>query len=365
MNSLWGRKKAMQKNTKSILIVTMGVLLLVSSTVLAEVKLTCNAVYPANSLITKGVIDFANLVKEYTKGSVIIEVHPGGSLGYKGPELLGIVRDGVIPMSDILMGVVQDSEKVFGLPSLPRLVLTYDEAMNFYNAAKPLYDKAAEKWNQKILYVAPWTPTGLFTKQEIKTISDLKGLRVRVYNKELEKLFILLSANPLLLSWKDVPEAVKEGKVDAVLTTASLGMETKFWEHFKYFMPLHLDFPLNMVTINLKTWNSLSKEQQAAIEKAAAEIQAKQWEASKQDNAEGVKTLISKGVIIAMGGGANSENRHGIKVMAESGVLLTGLDKNFQAELDAAARKVIDDFIATAGKEIADFLKSYMSAHKR
>ncbi|MEJ5300451.1 MAG: TRAP transporter substrate-binding protein [Thermodesulforhabdaceae bacterium] len=359
----------MKKNTKNQLLATIVISLLaifsLNSVALSETKLTCNAIYPADSLITKGVIEFANLVKEYTKGSVIIEVHPGGSLGYKGPELLGVVRDGVIPMSDILMGVVQDSEKVFGLPSLPRLVLTYDEAANFYNTAKPLYDKAAEKWNQKILYAAPWPPTGLFTKQEIKTVADLKGLRVRVYNKEIEKLFILLSANPLLLSWKDVPGAVKEGRVDAVLTTANVGAASKFGEHFKYFMPLHLDFPLNMVTINLKTWNSLSKEQQAAIEKAAAEIQAKQWEASKIDNSEGVKTLASQGIIIAMGGGANSETRHGIKVAAETGVFLTGLDKNFQTELDLAAKKVIDDFIATAGKDIADLLKSYMASLKR
>ncbi len=330
-----------------------------------EVKLTCNAVYPANSLITKGVIEFANKVKEYTKGAVIIEVHAGGSLGYKGPELLGIVKQGVVPMSDILMGVVEDSEKVFGVPSLPRLVLTYDEAFNFYNTIKPLYDKAAEKWNQKILYVAPWPPTSLFTKKEVKTASDLKGLRIRVYNKSLEKLFVLLGANPLLLSWKDVPQAVQEGKLDGVLTTASVGMEAGFAGHFKYFMPVHLDFPLNMVTINLNVWNDLSQDQKAAIEKAASEIQTKQWEASKADNAEGVKALIAKGVIINMGGGATSETRHGIKVMAESGVLLTGLDTNFRMELDSASKKVIEDFIATADKELAEALRSYMASVKR
>lgn len=341
------------------------VLSFITSNALAEVKITCNAVYPENSLITKGVIDFANKVKEYTKGNVVIEVHAGGKLGYKGPELLATVKDGVIPMSDILMGTVQDSEKIFGLPSLPRLVLTYDEALNLYNAAKPLYDKAAEKWNQKILYVAPWPPTGLFTKTEIKTTADLKGLKVRVYNKELEKLFTILSASPVLLSWKDVPDAIKEGKVDAVLTTASMGATIKIWEQFKYFMPLHLDFPINMVTINLKTWNSLSEDQRAAMEKAAAEIQAKQWEASKLDNAEGVRALIAKGIVINMGGGITSETRHGVKVMAESGVLLTGLDRDFQVALDSAAKKVIDEFLSSAGKEIADLVRSFMASTKR
>ncbi|MCX7823616.1 MAG: TRAP transporter substrate-binding protein [Syntrophobacterales bacterium] len=352
---------------KRILGVFMTVFLAIGiSRASSGVKLTCNAIYPETSLITKGVIEFANKVKEYTKGSVVIEVKAGGVLGYKGPELLGIVKDGIIPMSDILMGVVQDSEKVFGIPSLPRLVLTYEDALNLYNSLKPFYEKAAEKWNQKILYVAPWPPTGLFTKEEVKNIADFKNLKVRVYNRELEKLFGLLSAQPILLSWKDVPDAVKEGKVNAVLTTATMGGEIKLWEQqFKYFIPLHLDFPLNMVTINLAIWNGLSQDQRAAIEKAAKEIQAKLWEASKMDNAEGIKGLITRGVIINMGGGVTSESRHGIKLMAESGVLLTGLDKNFQMSLDITAKRVVEDFLSTLEKDIADLLRSYMASTKR
>ncbi len=330
-----------------------------------EIKIKCNSVYPETSLAGVGLKDFAELVKQYTNGKVVIEVHTGASLGFKGPELLSVVKEGVVPMSDILMGVVQDSERVFGLPFMPRIVTTYDEAFSYYNGAKPLYDKAAEKWNQKILYVFPWPPTGLFTKQEIKSIGDLKGMKIRVYDKNIEKLFTLLQANPVMLSWADVPKAVKEGTVEAVLTTAATGLGANFHETFKYFMPLNLDFPINMVTINLKTWNALSQEQKTAIEKAAREIQSKQWERSKADNSEAVKNLIAKGMIISIGGGANSENRYGIKVMAETGVLITTLDKEFQAELDRASRKVIEDFIAISSEDIANFLRSYLASKKK
>jgi len=354
-----------KKQLAAIMIIILLTIVCNITSALAEVKLICNTIYPANSLITKGLIDFANLVKEYSKGSIIIEVHPEGNLGYKGPELLGAVKDGVIPMSDILMGAVQDSERVFGLSSLPRMVKTYDEAMDFYNNARHLYEKAAEKWNQKILYVAPWTPTGIFTKNEIKYISDFKGLRIKVYNKELEKLFIILSANPIFLSWRDLPEALKEGKIDAVITPTNLGVEARLWEHFKYFMPLHLDFPLNMVTINLKVWDSLSREQQAAIERAAAETRAKQWGVAMIESVEAIKTLVSMGVIMSVGEGSNSETKPGIKIMAASGVIPVGLRTSIQTELDAAAKKIIDNFIATAGKEIADFLKAYMSLQKK
>jgi TRAP-type C4-dicarboxylate transport system substrate-binding protein len=346
-------------------LVELFILLGGAQKVSCEVRLTLNEVYPANNLVTKGVVEFANKVKEYTKGNVLIEVHPGGSLGYKGPELLGVVKEGIVPMSDINMGSVEESEKVFSIPSLPRLALTYEEVLNLYNTVKPLYDKAAEKWNQKILYVVPWPPSGLFTKNEIKTPSDLKGLRVRVYSKQAEKMFSLLSANPVFLSWVDVPNAIRQGQIDAVVTSAASGAGAKFWEMLKYFTPIQAAFPLSMVTINLKAWDVLSQNDKSAMEKAAAEIQAKQWEASKTENVEAVKTLISNGVIINMGGGATSETRHGIKVMADSGVLLSALDRTLQAELDSSARKIIDEFIANSDKEISSALRSYLASAKR
>lgn len=121
-------------------------------------KLDLNAVYGATSFHTMGAMDFAKLAKAYSNGNIDITVHPGGSLGFKGPELLKSVKDAQLPMSDILMGVVAGSEHVFGLSSLPRLAASFDEARNLYTDCKPLYEKAAKKWNQKLLYAAPWPP---------------------------------------------------------------------------------------------------------------------------------------------------------------------------------------------------------------
>ncbi len=54
-------------------------------------------------------------------------VQSGGALGYKGPELLKVVRDGLVPVSDRLISGVAGDEKVFQIVTLPFLVRNFDE----------------------------------------------------------------------------------------------------------------------------------------------------------------------------------------------------------------------------------------------
>ncbi len=308
------------------------------------IKMNCNAIYPASNFHSQGVAEFAELVKQYTNGKVIIEVHPGGSLGFKGPELLKTVKDGALPMSDVLMGIVQGSEKIFGISSLPRLVNSYEEAMELYKMTKDMYDKAAAKWNQKILYVAPWPPSGLFSKKEVNKVEDIKGLKTRTYDKNGADFLANLGGSPISLPWGEVYQALQTGMIDSVLTSAVSGKDAKFWEVLKYFSPINYAYPLNMVTINLDYWNSLTKEQKEAMEKAAAEIQAKQWERSRKDNEEA------------------------LKVIAENGITILKVSDEFNKELDKAAENVIENFIKEAGddgKVIEAVIKKFKESRKK
>ena len=169
---------------KKLLMVTIMVMIAAAPTWAGKaMKLDLNAIYGSTSFHTAGAMDFAALVEKYSNGSVVITVHPGGSLGFKGPELLKAVKDAQLPMSDILMGVVAGSEHVFGLSSLPRLAGSFEEAKKLYGDSKPLYERAAAKWNQKFLYAAPWPPSGLVTSRAVASSQDIKGLKTRTYDK--------------------------------------------------------------------------------------------------------------------------------------------------------------------------------------
>lgn len=263
------------------------------------VKLDLNAIYGPTSFHTQGAMAFAQHVEKYSEGSVQVTVHPGGSLGFKGPELLKVVKDGQVPMSDILMGVVAGSSHVFGVSSLPRLVKTYAEARELYENTKPHYEKAAKKWNQKMLYAAPWPPSGLITKEAVNTVADIKGIKTRTYDKNGAEFLRDLDAMPVSLPWGEVYASLRTGMIDSVLTSSESAKNGKFWEVLKNFKTINYAYPLNMVTINLDYWNALDSKQQEAMLKAAADVEKLQWEASENRSEEAKKVIAENGIAVS------------------------------------------------------------------
>ena len=59
-------------------------------------------VWPDGNFHTTNAKKFAEEVGKVTNGEIKIIVQAGGSLGFKGPEQLRAVRDGLVPLADIL-----------------------------------------------------------------------------------------------------------------------------------------------------------------------------------------------------------------------------------------------------------------------
>lgn len=298
-------------------------------------KMDLHASYGATSFHTQGAMEFAELVKKYSDGTVEITVHPGGSLGFKGPELLKVVKDAQVPMSDILMGVVAGSEPVFGISSLPRLVPDFATARSLYDDSRPLYEQGAEKWGQKLLYAAPWPPSGLVTKSTVAGKADLNNLKTRTYDKNGAEFLRILGASPVSLPWGEVYSSLRTGMIDSVLTSAESTSNGKFWEVLGAFKPINYAFPLNMVTINNDYWKSLSKAQQDAVLKAAAETEASQWAASEQRHVDSMK------------------------VIAENGIAVSEVSDELSADLDQAAATLIAEYKAASSDEVKALLDKY------
>jgi TRAP-type C4-dicarboxylate transport system substrate-binding protein len=278
---------------------------------------------------------FAEKAKEYTDGTVVITVHPGGSLGFKGPELLKSVKDGTVAMSDILMGVVSGSEDVFGLSTYPRLVGSYDDARRFYDTARPYYEKACEKWNQKFLYAAPWPPSGMVANRAINTPADFNGLKTRTYDKNGAYFLEALGGNPMSLPWGEVASALSTGLIDSVLTSSESTNNGSLYESLSDFTRIKFAYPLNMLVINMDYWKALSASQKAGMMKAAAETELHQWDLSQKKTESALKAIEEKGM----------------KIHEPSDGVVKAMDK--------VAQQMIDDFKKGAGDDAKAALKAF------
>ena len=232
--------------------------------------------WPPSNFATQGAMDFAKLVKEKSEGKLNIIVHPGGALGYKGPDMLRVVKDGLVPIGEMLLGYVAGSEPILDFSTMPFLVADYKEAKALGTLSRPTMEKVFTKWNQRMLYWHFWPGAGLYSKKPIGSIEDLKDLRIRTFNAESTEWVKAAGGKPMTMPWGDVYMALFTGGIDAVLTSTVSGVDGKFWEVTPYFANLGFTFGYSAVTVNQNSFNKQPDKIKTALAEAAREIEAKQ-----------------------------------------------------------------------------------------
>ncbi len=118
--------------------------------------------------------------------------------------------------------------------------------------------------NQKFLYIVPWPRQYVYTKVDAKSVADLGGIKIRTYNKTTTGMFNRIGMTSVQLPWGEVVPSLAAGTIDAVTTSASSGVDGKFWEFLKYMYPTSHVWSSNVLSVNLDAWNKLSAKNQAA-----------------------------------------------------------------------------------------------------
>ena len=281
-----------------VCITAICLLLYLSVSVSAAVTWDLPMIWPETNFHVKNVQKFAAEVKNETGGEVIFKVHPSGSLGFKGPEMLSAIRDGLVPIGEYLLSQQVGEAPLMGLESQPYLAAGYDDLRILHKCWRKLVEDIAKKNNQKILIMVPWPRQYVFSKHQINEIADFKGLKIRIGNKAGVTIFNRLGASAVSLPWGEVVPSLATGTLDSVGTSTSSAVAGKFWEFMTHFYPTSHFWASNAVAVNLDYWNKLSSGQRDTIQNIANRLEPEFWEVSKKEEKEKAKILIEKGMIL-------------------------------------------------------------------
>jgi TRAP-type transport system periplasmic protein len=258
---------------------------------------TLFSVLPSTNFQVKNASAFAAAVEKATSGEVKITVHPGGGLGFKGPELLAAVRDGLVDAADIQMNQQIGEDPFFGIESLPFLATGYDELKRLQAITRPHFDEIAKKFNQKILYVTPWPPQNVFSQVAVTDdVDQFKEMTIRTIDKNATDFFAKLGAKPVQMPWGEVVPALASGVLNAVSTSSTSAVDGRFWEFISEFNQIRWQMNSQMVTVNLDAWNRLKPEHQKAIEELAATMQEDFRKASIAEDEKNIEVLQANGM---------------------------------------------------------------------
>lgn len=263
----------------------------------AQTKWDMPTPYAEGNFHTKNVLQFAQDVDKATNGQLKIQVHAAGSL-IKHPEIKKSVRQGIAPIGEILASVASNDSPVYGVDSVPFLTGGYADAMKLYKAQKPALEKRLATENMILLYSVPWPPQGLYARKEIKSVDDLSGLKFRTYNAATSRLSQLVKAVPTQIEVPDIPTAFATGRVEAMITSPSTGVDSKAWDFLTHYHDLQGWQPRNIVFVNKDAFDKLPADQKKALTDAAAAAETRGWAASEKETAEKTKILADNKITV-------------------------------------------------------------------
>ncbi|HOB01763.1 MAG TPA: TRAP transporter substrate-binding protein [Casimicrobium huifangae] len=278
-------------------LVTLLLLACASRSAIAQVTWKLATGYRAESFHTQNIQSFAAEVVKTTDGALKIDVHPGNSLVALN-DVRQAVQDGRVDAGETIMTSMVKDLSLAGADSVPFVVGSYADARRLWALQRPTMERLLAQRGLKLLYSVPWPPQGLYSKRPIADAKDFRGSNMRTYNDTTVRIAQFLGATPVNVAMVDVGKALADGRVDSMITSAVTGVENRVWDHVRYYYEINAWYPKNIVMVNQKRFDALSKEAKAALMRAAESAELRGWNASERAAQESVETLRRNGVKI-------------------------------------------------------------------
>jgi TRAP-type C4-dicarboxylate transport system substrate-binding protein len=231
------------------------------------------------------------MIEERTNGRVKITIYPAGSLLKQAQSIDGVLSN----VAQISFADIEQSWGRFPLTEVVSLPLT-PWAKNERTANYLVY-KLFERGiisndfkDMKVLGLIVAPPMVLnSSKRPVRTVEDLKGLKIGVGQKGLAEAMQMMGASPSNILASDTYLALQKGTIDATMFSWVGSAIFKLQEVTKYHNATGWAVGPLATVMNRQTWDSLPLDIQKVIEGVSGEWYSK-WDAD-------VGTGIAEGLV--------------------------------------------------------------------
>jgi TRAP-type C4-dicarboxylate transport system substrate-binding protein len=265
-----------------------------ASSAMGQTKLNYSVFFPAPHKNAVLAAEWAKEIEKRTNGRVQITMFPGGTLSPADKCYDGVVKG----ISDIGFSVFAYTRGKFPLTEVSDLPLGIRSG---YVATKVINEyyrkfKPAELDEVKVMYLHGHGPGVLHTKQPVKKLEDIKGMKIRCTGMAA-KIITALGGAPVAMPMGDTYDALNRGVVDGSMAPQESLQGWKWGEVVKYTTESYgSSYSTGMfVVMNKDKWNALSPDVQKIVEKVNEEWIEKQGKAWDEIDKQGRAFTLKSG----------------------------------------------------------------------
>jgi TRAP-type transport system periplasmic protein len=223
---------------------------------------------------------FADKLKDLSKGTMIIDQYPGAQLGQE-PQVLQLVKSGDVEFCISSSANAATLSPQAGVMSMHFLFRS--EGHLIKAIADPEVSKAVKAMiadtvqGARVIGLATLGLRSMYSKREIKSIADIKGLKVRVQATPTEDTtFPAYGAQIVHMPFGSVYTSLQTGVVDVAENGVNVYLANKHYEVAPVLSMTEHEANNSLVWISEKLWTSLTPEEQGWVQAAADEVNRSQ-----------------------------------------------------------------------------------------
>lgn len=244
-------------------------------------------VQPAGYPTVAAVESMGKKLAEATSGRLSIQIYPSAQLGAE-KETIEQTQIGAIQLLRVSAGAVGPIVDDINVVNMPFLFKSMAQAQKMMDGeiGQELLDKISASPNSNLVGLC-WMDSGARsfynTKHAIKSIADIKGLKLRVIgNPIFIDMVKALGGNGIAMGYDQVFSSLQTGVIDGAENNPPSYVFSNHYTAAKYFsLTEHLVIP-EILCFSKRAWASVSPDDQTLIKKFAREAQLEERELWKQ-----------------------------------------------------------------------------------
>jgi tripartite ATP-independent transporter DctP family solute receptor len=254
-------------------------------------------VHPLDYPTVQAVKYMGEAMSKNTGGKYTIKVFGNSALGSE-KDTVEQVKIGALDMVRVSTAAFHNIVPESMIPSLPFIFRDINHfRKTMYGPQGDKIMAAFEKQGFVALCMYESGARSVYAKKPVRTPADMKGMKIRVQQSDLwVSLVTALGANATPMPMAEVYTGLKTGLVDAAENNYPSWESAKHYEAAPIYSETQHVMSPEVVVFSKKVWDTLSKQEQEALRKAAKEsvpFYVKKWEE---------KEVASKKAALANGG---------------------------------------------------------------
>ncbi|MDQ8022797.1 MAG: TRAP transporter substrate-binding protein [Moraxellaceae bacterium] len=222
-----------------------------------------------------------------------INYNPMDAVGVQAADALRMLRSGTFDVMSVQIGMASRDDPFFEGVDLIGVSTNMKDLRAAVDAYRKVFDERLQKrFNAKVMTLWPFGPQVFYCNKPIKTLDDLKGLKVRSFTPSMAALIQSLGATPVTLQFSEVYPALQRGVADCGVTSPTSGNAGKWPEVTSYFLPLSVSGSVQGHFMNLDYWNKMSPAMQQKTLAAFKNMEDQMWQLAETANTDAMNCNV-------------------------------------------------------------------------